>query len=119
MPWAGHSIRCDLTELSGGIGNWSVAPSRAGWYHASHPCSSRADDAREVSEPLASQEPEVAVDLTATGKKNQHRNTISSTSVLAGGAAGCARVVGALDHTAALLASVVRAAPTSSAPVFV
>ncbi len=84
------------------------------WYHASHSCSSTTEDAREASEPPTSPEPEVAVDGTAPGKKNQQSNSISSTSVLAGGAAGRARVVGALDHAAALLASVVRAAPTTS-----
>ena len=86
------------------------------WYHASHSCSSTTEDAREASEPPTSPEPEVAVDGTAPGKKNQQSNSISSTSVLAGGAAGRARVVGALDHAAALLASVVRAAPTTSSP---
>src|SRR5205823_919958 len=86
------------------------------WYHASHPFSSTTEDAREASEPPASHELEAAVDVTTTGKKNQSRNTISSTSVLAGGAAGRAWVVGALDHAAALLASVVRAAPTTSSP---
>jgi len=86
------------------------------WYHASHSCSSTTEDAREASEPPTSPEPEVAVDGIAPGKKNQQRNSISSTSVLAGGAAGRARVVGALDHAAALLASVVRAAPTTSSP---
>jgi SRSO17 transposase len=86
------------------------------WYHASHPCSSTTEDAREAPEPPVSQKPEVSVDVAATGKKNQQRNTISSTSVLAGGAASRARVAGALDHAAALLASVVRAAPTPSSP---
>src|SRR5205085_1939537 len=86
------------------------------WYHASHSCSSTTEDAREASEPLTSQEPEGAVTSTATGEKNQQKNSISSTSVLAGGTAGRARVVGALDYAAALLASVVRAAPTTSSP---
>jgi SRSO17 transposase len=86
------------------------------WYHASHPFSSTTEDAREASEPPASHELEAAVDVTTTGEKNQQRNKISSTSVLAGGAAGRARLVGALDHAAALLASVVRAAPTTSSP---
>ena len=86
------------------------------WYHASHPCSSTTEDTREAPEPPASQEPEVAVDVAATGEKNQQSNRISSTSVLAGGTASRARVAGALDHAAALLASVVRAAPTTSSP---
>jgi SRSO17 transposase len=87
------------------------------WYHASHPCSSAMEDAREASKLPVSPEPEVVVDMTATGKKNQPGNRISSTAVLAGGTTGCARVVGALDHASALLASVVRAAPTISSPV--
>src|SRR5258708_35593494 len=86
------------------------------WYHASPPCSSTTEDAREASEPPASHELEAAVDVTTMGEKNQSRNTISSTCVLAGGAAGRAPVVGALDHAAALLASVGRAAPTPSSP---
>src|SRR5258706_5646825 len=77
------------------------------WYHASHPCSSTTEDTREAPEPPASQEPEVAVDVAATGEKNQHSNRISSTCVLTGGAASRARVAGALDHAAALRASVV------------
>jgi SRSO17 transposase len=86
------------------------------WYHASHPCSSAMEDAGEASESPTSQEPQVAVDVPATREKNQQRNRISSTPVLARGAAGRARVVGALDHAAALLASVGRHAPTASAP---
>ncbi len=86
------------------------------WYHASHSSSSTTQDAREASESPPSQEPEGAVEVTAPGEKNQQKNSISSISVLAGGAAGRARVVGALDHAAALLESVVRAAPTSSSP---
>src|SRR5260370_9173581 len=87
------------------------------WYHASHPFSSTTEDAREASEPPASHELEAAVDVTTTGEKNQSRNTISSTCVLAGGAAGRARAVAALDHAAALLASLVRSAPTTSSPL--
>ncbi len=86
------------------------------WYHASHPYSSTTEEAREAPEPPASQEPEVAVDVAATGKKNQQRNRISSPSVLASSAASRARVAGALDHAAASLSSVVRAAPTTSSP---
>jgi hypothetical protein len=86
------------------------------WYHASHPCSGRREDAGEASEPPMSQELEGAIDVTATGKKNQQRNGISSTLILAGSAAGRTRVVGALDHAAALLESLGRHAPTTSSP---
>jgi SRSO17 transposase len=78
------------------------------WYHASHSCSSTTEDVREESHG--------AVDVTALGEKNQQRNRISSTSVLADSTAGRAWVVGAVDHAAALLASVVRAASPTSAP---
>ena len=49
-----------------------------------------------------------------TGEKNQRGNKRATTRVLAGGPASSAGMVGALDHAAALLASVVRAAPTTS-----
>lgn len=39
------------------------------WYHASHPCSSAMEDAREASKLPVSPEPEGVVDVTATGKK--------------------------------------------------
>src|SRR5260370_16251802 len=68
------------------------------WYHASHPCSSTTEDAREAPEPSASQEPEVSVDVSATGKKNQRRNSISSTSILACGTTTRAWVARSLDH---------------------
>jgi SRSO17 transposase len=86
------------------------------WYHASHPFSSTTEDATEASEPPISHELEAAVDATTTGEKNQSRNAISSTAAMAGGAASRARLVGALDHAAASLSSVVRAAPTTSSP---
>lgn len=74
------------------------------------------EEAKEAPEPPASQKPEGAVDVAAPGEKNQHSNRISSTSVLASGAASRARVAGALDHAAASLSSVVRAASPTSAP---
>jgi SRSO17 transposase len=114
LGWSQYQVRSDQAMRR----HWQLVCCAFSfcWYHASHPCSSTTEDAREVSEPPASQEPEGSVDVAATGKKNQQRNRTSSTYVLAGGAANRARVVGALDHAAALLASVVRAAPTTSSP---
>jgi hypothetical protein len=114
LGWSQYQVRADRAIRR----HWQLVCCAFSfcWYHVSHPCSSMMEDAREASEPPASQEPEVAVDVAATGEKNQHRNSISSTSVLAGGAASRARMAGAVDHAAALLASVVRAAPTTSSP---
>ena len=53
-----------------------------------------------------------------TGEKNRRRKRQAAPSVLADGLAGSTRMVGALDHAQALLAGVVRAATTWSAPRF-
>jgi hypothetical protein len=115
LGWSQYQVRSDQAMRR----HWQLVCCAFSfcWYHASHPFSSTTEKAREASEPPASQEPEGAVDGTVTGKKNQSRNKIPSTSLLASGPASRTRVVGTLDHAAALLASVVRAAPTSSAPV--
>lgn len=114
LGWSQYQVRSDRAMRR----HWQLVCCAFSfcWYHASHSCSSTTEDAREAPEPSASQEPEVAVDVVATGKKNQQRNRISSTCVLAGSAASRARVAGALDPAAALLASVVRAAPSTSSP---
>ncbi len=51
---------------------------------------------------------------TASGRveKQQAARTAAAPAPLAGGAAGGARLVGALDHALALLARVVECAPT-------
>ena len=69
------------------------------------------------SEPEASPPTSVPADAAGTGEKNQRGTKSATTPVLAGSPSGGARMVGAVDHAAALLASVVRAAPTSSAPM--
>jgi len=114
LGWSQYQVRSDRAMRR----HWQLVCCAFSfcWYHASHSCSSTTEDEREAPEPPASQEPEVSVDVAATRKKNQQSNRISSTPVLASGAASRARVAGALDHAAALLASVVRAAPTSSSP---
>src|SRR6266700_2229106 len=84
------------------------------WYHTSHPCSQVTADGLELSEAEVPPYPNVPAPAVGTGEKNQRGNTRATTSVLADGSASGAGMVGALDHVAALLASVVRAAPTSS-----
>src|SRR6266852_1943825 len=86
------------------------------WYHASHPSASTTQEAPEPSEPETPFHSSVPADEAGTGEKNRRGKRSAATSVLAGGSASRARVVGTLDHAAALLASVVRAAPTPSSP---
>jgi len=83
------------------------------WYHASHPSTSATQAAKVPSEPAAPLHFSVPAEAAGTGEKNQRGKRRSATSVLAGGAASRARVVGALDHAAALLEWLVAAAPTS------
>jgi hypothetical protein len=85
------------------------------WYHTSHPCSQVTAEGVELSEAEVPPHLNVPAPAVGTGKKNQRGNTRATTSVLADGSASGAGMVGALDHVAALLASLVRAAPTSSA----
>jgi len=74
--------------------------------------------------PEAAQPPELAVlpeanvpaESAGTREKNQHRKEQAAPGVLANGEALGARLAGAVDHAAALLARVVRAAPTRPAP---
>ena len=83
------------------------------WYHASHPSASATQEAKAPSEPEVPLHISVPTDAAGTGEKKQRGKRGAATSILAAGVAGSARMVGALDHVAALLASVVRAAPTS------
>jgi SRSO17 transposase len=84
------------------------------WYHIGHPCSSMMAEGLELSEPEVPSHTNVPAHAVGTGEKNQRGNKRATTRVLAGGPASSAGMVGALDHAAALLESVVRAAPTSS-----
>jgi len=86
------------------------------WYHAGHPNSRLTEEAQEYSAPEASPPTSVPADVAGTGEKNQRGTKSATTHVLAGGPSSGARMVGAVDHAAALLASVVRAAPTPSSP---
>jgi hypothetical protein len=82
------------------------------WYHASHP---PVNTMEAAPEPLVLGVPsprEVPADGAGTGEKNQRGTRGPATTVLANGAASRARMVGALDHAAALLERLVATAPT-------
>ncbi len=84
------------------------------WYHASHPEAFTTQEAKAPSEPEVPPQPSVPVDVAGTGEKNQRGKRDAATDVLAEGAAGGARMAGAVDHAAALLERLVATAPASS-----
>jgi hypothetical protein len=67
-----------------------------------------------LPEPDVLPHPNIPTQAVGAGEKNPRTNKESTPAVLADGEAFGAGVVGALDHVAALLASVERTAPTSS-----
>ncbi len=83
------------------------------WYHASHATTNTTQEAPKRPVPPAPPAPEVPAEKAGMGEKNQRGKRGAATSVLAAGVAGSARVVGALDHAAALLAWLVATAPTT------
>jgi SRSO17 transposase len=83
------------------------------WYHASHGAASITHQPGEASEPLGVPQADGPAPSAGAGKKKQRRSSHSSTDLLAEGTAGGTRMVGAVDHAAALLAGVVATAPTS------
>ena len=87
------------------------------WYHASHTCPNRTAEEPKVSEPEIPQSTNVPAHGVETGEKNQRGNTRATICLLAGGLASSSGMVGAVDHALALLASMVRTAPTSFAPM--
>ena len=87
------------------------------WYHVSQSSCSTMEELQQPSEPPVLPDSEVPVPTRATGEKNQRKKRQTASDVLAESTASGSRVVGALDHAQALLAGVVGAAPTSSAPL--
>lgn len=87
------------------------------WYHASHPIFKTREELLERPDSEASLSSDIPVIPPGTGKKNQRENTRATTYILAGGLASGTGMVGAVDYAVALLASVVRTAPTSCAPM--
>jgi len=87
------------------------------WYHVSHPSSSTAGEPQKSPELGVPPDTDIQAEATGAGKKNQRGKRQAATGVLADGPAGGTGMVGTLDHAAALLAGVVRSAPTSAAPM--
>src|SRR5207247_365026 len=114
LGWSQYQVRSDTAIRR----HWQLVCCAFSfcWYHAGHPNSRLTEEAQEYSAPEASPPTSVPADVAGTGEKNQRGTKSATTHVLAGGPSSGARMVGAVDHAAALLASLVRAAPTASSP---
>ena len=88
------------------------------WYHVSHPL----PPMREASFPLPqselSSDSGAPGERTRMGGKNQRGTNHATSRLLAKSTEHGSRMAGAVDHAAALVASVVRTAPTGPAPRF-
>jgi hypothetical protein len=115
LGWSQYQVRSDKSIRR----HWQLVCCAFSfcWYHASRPISQTTEEALERLDPEASLSPNVPAIAPGTGKKNQRENTRTTTHILASSLASGTGMVGAVDHAVALLASVVRTAPTSCAPM--
>ena len=111
LGWSQYQVRSDQAIRR----HWQLVSCAFSfcWYHASHPSDNTTPAPLEPSvTPLPSQR-NVPVQEAGTREKNQREQPRAATSFLASSPASGARMVGALDHAAALLAWLVATAPTS------
>jgi hypothetical protein len=111
LGWSQYQVRSDRAMRR----HWQLVCCAFSfcWYHASHLEASTMQEAKAPSEPEVPPQPGVPASSIRTGGKNQRGKGHAATAALAEGAAGGARMVGAVDHAAALLAWLVSTAPTS------
>ena len=114
LGWSQYQVRSDTAMRR----HWQLVCCAFSfcWYHTGHRTSRPMEEAPAYSDPEASPPTSVPADAAGTGEKNQRGTQSAITHVLASGPSSGARMVGAVDHAVALLASVVRAAPTTSSP---
>jgi DDE superfamily endonuclease len=111
LGWSQYQVRSDRAMRR----HWQLVCCAFSfcWYHASHPEAFVRQDAAESSELEGPPQPSAPASSAGTGEKKPRGKREAATDVLAQGAAGGARVVGALDHAAALLEGLVATAPAS------
>ncbi len=111
LGWSQYQVRSDRAMRR----HWQLVCCAFSfcWYHASHATASMMQEAKAPSAPAVPPQQSVPAEAAGTGEKNQRGKRDAATAVLAEGAAGGARLVGALDHAAALLAWLVSTAPAS------
>jgi SRSO17 transposase len=111
LGWSQYQVRSDRAMRR----HWQLVCCAFSfcWDHASYPEAFMTQEAREPSELGVPPQPSVPATSAGTGEKNQRGKREAATDVLAEGAAGGARMAGAVDHAAALLERLVATAPAS------
>lgn len=114
LGWSQYQVRSDKAMRR----HWQLVCCAFSFccYHVSPPSSSTTREVDTQPEPAVLPGPDVPAQAAGTGEKHQRGKRQAATGVLAEGTASGTRLVGALDHAPALVGSVVRAAPTRSAP---
>jgi hypothetical protein len=82
------------------------------WYHVSHPSAHTTEAPPQFQESEARSDSGIPTESRRMGGKNEHTEKQEASSIPAKSTVGGSHMAGAVDHAAALLASVVRAAPT-------
>jgi SRSO17 transposase len=110
LGWSQYQVRSDRAMRR----HWQLVCCAFSfcWYHASHPAATSVQEPEKGIEVSAVPEADVPARGADTGEKKQRGTTRATPGDLAQGIASGSRVVGALDHAAALLAWVVATAPT-------
>jgi SRSO17 transposase len=88
------------------------------WYHVNNSPPPMMEASLPLPKPETLSERGTPTESMRMGEKNQHRKNQATARLLAKSTEDGSRMAGAVDHAAALLASVVRTAPTRSAPTF-
>ncbi len=111
LGWSQYQVRSDKAMRR----HWQLVCCAFSfcWYHASHSSSNAPNEPQETGLPGVCPQTSVPADAVGTGEKNQRGKQATAPCVLANGTTSGTRVVGALDHAAALLERLVSTAPTS------
>jgi SRSO17 transposase len=111
LGWSQYQVRSDRAMRR----HWQLVCCAFSfcWYHASHPAATTVHEPEERTEASVGPVSDASAREEDTGKKKQRGTPRAIPDILAQGAASGSRVVGAMDHAAALLAWVVATAPTS------
>jgi SRSO17 transposase len=110
LGWSQYQVRSDKAMRR----HWQLVCCAFSfcWYHVSHPFSRTTGTPQKPSEPTVLLDANVPTQAAGAGEKNQGGKRQAATGILANGPTSSPQLAGALDHAQALLAGVVRAAPT-------
>jgi SRSO17 transposase len=111
LGWSQYQVRSDRAMRR----HWQLVCCAFSfcWDHATHLEAFTMPEAKAPSEPQVPAQPSVPATSAGTGEKKQRGKKDAATAVLAEGAAGGARMVGAVDYAATLLERLVSTAPAS------